>query len=91
MSEREPGCWYLVRQAAEHRLSQLEASERLGIGVRQFKRLVRAYKQEGDGSAEIATRLPVPVIACGHCRRLASCLQRACWPLVAGLALGRAG
>jgi len=29
MSERERGCCYLVRQAAEHRLSQLEASERL--------------------------------------------------------------
>jgi transposase len=44
--ERERG--YLVRQVVEHRLGQREASERLGIGVRQFKRLERAWKQEGD-------------------------------------------
>ena len=48
MSEVERERGYLVRQAVEHRLSQREASERLGIGVRQFKRLVRAWKQEGD-------------------------------------------
>ncbi len=29
-------------------LSQRQASERLGIGVRQFKRLVRSWKQQGD-------------------------------------------
>jgi len=44
--ERERG--YLVRQAAEGRLSQREASERLEIGVRQFKRLVRAWRAGGD-------------------------------------------
>jgi transposase len=45
--ERERG--HLVRQAVEGRLSQREASERLGIGVRQFKRLVRAWRAGGDG------------------------------------------
>jgi transposase len=44
--ERERGC--LVRQAVEGRLSQREAAERLGIGVRQFKRLVRAWRAGGD-------------------------------------------
>ena len=37
-SERERA--FLVRQSVEGGLSQREASERLGIGVRQFKRLV---------------------------------------------------
>lgn len=38
--ERLRAC--LVRQAVEGRLGQHEASERLGISVRQFKRIVRA-------------------------------------------------
>ena len=38
---------HVVRQAVEERLSQREGAERLGIGVRQFKRLVRAWKQDG--------------------------------------------
>jgi hypothetical protein len=41
-SERERA--FLVRQSVEGRLGQLEASERLGISVRQFKRLVRAWR-----------------------------------------------
>ena len=45
-SERER--LHVVRQAAGGRLGQREASERLGIGVRQFKRLVRAWRREGD-------------------------------------------
>jgi transposase len=45
-SERERA--HVVRQAIEHRLGQREGSERLGISVRQFKRLVRSWKQEGD-------------------------------------------
>ncbi len=45
--ERERLC--LIRQVLEKRLSQRAASERLGIGVRQFKRLVRRWKQFGDG------------------------------------------
>jgi transposase len=39
---------FLVRQTIEGRLSQREASERLGIGVRQLKRLVHAWRAEGD-------------------------------------------
>jgi len=46
VAERERA--YLVRAYLEHRLCQREASERLGIGVRQFKRLVRSWKAEGD-------------------------------------------
>jgi transposase len=46
VAERERS--YLVRAYLEHRLCQREASERLGIGVRQFKRLVRSWKAEGD-------------------------------------------
>ena len=37
-----------MRQALEGLLSQREASERLGISVRQFKRLVRAWRSDGD-------------------------------------------
>lgn len=48
MSEGERERAYLVRQCLEGRLSQREAAERLGIGVRQFKRLVRRLKAEGD-------------------------------------------
>jgi transposase len=45
-SERDRG--FLVRQSVEGRLSQRAASERLGISVRQFKRLVRAWRCDGD-------------------------------------------
>jgi len=46
IEERERS--HLVRQTQEKHLSQRQASERLGIGVRQFKRLVRSWKQQGD-------------------------------------------
>jgi transposase len=46
VSQRERAC--LVRQAVRGELGQREASERLGIGVRQFKRLVRAWRSQGD-------------------------------------------
>ena len=49
MSVRERERAFLVRHAVEGRLSQREASERAGIGVRQFKRLVRAWRRGGDG------------------------------------------
>lgn len=48
MSKAERDRAHLVRDSANGRLGQREASERLGIGVRQFKRLVRAWKQDGD-------------------------------------------
>ncbi len=38
----------LVRQAVRGELSQRVCAERLGIGVRQFKRLVRAWRKERD-------------------------------------------
>jgi transposase len=44
--ERERAC--LVRQAVRGELSQTACAERLDIGVRQFKRLVRAWRDEGD-------------------------------------------
>src|SRR5271166_776279 len=49
MRVRERERAFLVRYAVEGRLSQREASERAGIGVRQFKRLVRAWRRDGDG------------------------------------------
>jgi transposase len=45
-SERERS--HVVRQSVEGVLGQREASERLGIGVRQFKRLVRRWREAGD-------------------------------------------
>jgi transposase len=45
-SERERAC--VVRQCVEGRLSQREASERLGVGIRQVKRLVRNWRRDGD-------------------------------------------
>ena len=54
MSDRELERSHVVRQAAEHHLSRQEGAERLGIGVRQFKRLVRAWKQ--DGAAGLVSR-----------------------------------
>ena len=37
----------VVAQVAERRLSQREAAERLGLGVRQVKRLVARYRERG--------------------------------------------
>jgi transposase len=48
MSADERERSHLVRQHVEGRLSQREASARLGIGVRQFKRLVRSWRQDDD-------------------------------------------
>ena len=48
MSKLERERSHLVRQTQAKQLSQSQASERLGIGVRQFKRLVRSWKQQGD-------------------------------------------
>jgi transposase len=48
MSGEERDRAFLVREATACRLGQREASERLGIGVRQFKRLVRAWKEDSD-------------------------------------------
>jgi transposase len=54
MSVQERERSHVVRQAIEHHLSQQEGAERLGISVRQFKRLVRAWKH--DGAAGLVSR-----------------------------------
>ena len=38
-----------VERALDHRITQKEAAERLGISERQFRRILRRYRQEGDG------------------------------------------
>ena len=48
MSSDERERSHLVRQHVEGGLGQREAAERLGIGVRQFKRLVRSWREDGD-------------------------------------------
>ena len=49
MSAEERERSHLIRRTIEKSLGQREAAERLGIGPRQFKRLVRAWKHHGDG------------------------------------------
>jgi transposase len=49
MSADERERSHLIRRTIEKSLRQHEAAERLGLGVRQFKRLVRAWKRDGDG------------------------------------------
>ena len=49
MSGRERERTFVVRQCVEGRLIQRAASERLGVCVRQVKRLVQAWRREGDG------------------------------------------
>ena len=39
---------HLIRETVEKKLRQREAAERLGVSIRQFKRLVRAWRQDGD-------------------------------------------
>ncbi len=48
MTQAERDRAYWVRQSIECRLGQAEAAERVGLSVRQFKRLVRKAKTEGD-------------------------------------------
>ena len=47
MSAKERERLVVVRAAGEGRLLQAEAAERLGVSVRQVKRLVRAWRAEG--------------------------------------------
>lgn len=48
MSADERNRSHLIRETVEKKLRQREAAERLGVSTRQFKRLVRAWKQDGD-------------------------------------------
>jgi transposase len=51
----------VVRQSVEGLLGQFEVSERLGIGVRQFKRLVRRWREVGDaGLVSLRRGRPAP-------------------------------
>ena len=47
MSYKEADSVGLIRAVVEKRLRQREAAKRLGIGVRQVKRLVRRYRSDG--------------------------------------------
>jgi len=49
MSAEERERLHLIRRTVEKTLSQRDAAERLGICVRQFKRLVQAWRRDGDG------------------------------------------
>ena len=48
MNADERGRSHLIRQTFDKTLRQRDAAERLGLGLRQFKRLVRAWKRQGD-------------------------------------------
>ena len=48
MSASERERLYVVRALSKGRLAQREAAERLGLSVRQIKRLVRAWRRDGD-------------------------------------------
>jgi transposase len=48
MSAKERERAHVIRQVADRRLRQALAAEQLGIGIRQVKRLVSAYRRRGD-------------------------------------------
>ena len=48
MSEKERERAHIIRLVVEKKLLQREAAERIGVVVRQIKRLVRAWKKRGD-------------------------------------------
>lgn len=48
MSAKERERAHVIRQVVEHRIRQARAAKLLGIGIRQVKRLVSAYRRRGD-------------------------------------------
>lgn len=48
MSQKERDRLVVVRQVAEGELTVVEGARRLRLGIRQMRRQVRAYEQEGD-------------------------------------------
>ena len=54
MSANEIDRGHLIRRVLEERLKQAQAAELLGVGVRQIKRMCRAFKM--DGLAGLASR-----------------------------------
>jgi transposase len=49
MSSKELGRKTEVERAIDHRITQREAAHKLGISERQFRRILKRYRQEGDG------------------------------------------
>lgn len=54
MSVRELDRLEVVQQVADRRVTQADAARRLGLSVRQIKRLVRAWR--GEGAAAVVSR-----------------------------------
>jgi transposase len=49
MSSKELARKTVVERALDHRITQGEAASKLGISERQFRRILKRYRQEGDG------------------------------------------
>jgi len=49
MSSKELARKTEVERAIDHRITQREAAHKLGISERQFRRILKRYRQEGDG------------------------------------------
>ena len=60
MSYKEADRVGLIRAVVEKRLRQREAAKRLGIGVRQVKRLVRRYRSDGPAGLVSGHRAKPP-------------------------------
>ena len=60
MSATERDRSRLIQEVIEKKLRGREAAERLGVGKRQVKRLVRAWKRDGDGGLINRQRGRVP-------------------------------
>ena len=58
MSVEEADRLVVIRDVVEKRLRQREAAERLGIGVRQVKRLARRYRGAGHGRSGVRASRP---------------------------------
>ena len=71
MSGRERERLIVIAQVCGKVLSQGAAAERLGICVRQVKRLVRAYRGEGDAGLVSRQRGPASTPSWPHARTTA--------------------
>ena len=56
LSAREADRLAVIREVAERRLRQSEAARRLGLSVRQVKRLVRRYRERGEAGLASSRR-----------------------------------
>ncbi len=48
MSAKEAGRLVVVRQVLDGQLKQAQAAQKLGVSVRQIKRLCRRVREQGD-------------------------------------------